>query len=460
MRVGIARAVYAYSDIILLDDPFSALDHNTAAALYNYLIKLKNGLCICSRNDMYSIPVCDNPDSSPQRAIIIVTHSHEYLIDCTDVLVYEHGTVISRQVAPASNSTDVASYVKGATSNLEKSINANIIEITSQNEQDLIDRAIPFPEDIPEELSEKREKGKIASTIYWFYLQSMGYCLVIIILLSTFFMQVTANMMSIYLAYWAQQQSDNENNDAESVATHRTLMHVMFKNSNEQFLVILGSIVCLNVVFTSIRSFSFARGGLIAARRIYDKLTDGVLHTSQIFFDHTPAGRITNRFGKDTNCIDDQLPFIVNIVLAQCFSLLGSCFTIIYSCAFMILILLLVFYIYYYLQEFYRNSSRELKRLDSTSKSPIYTLLSECLANGPCIRANRFQNKQNNVHMHTSTTTLVHFEKLYTDAVDLSLKVSLNESTGCVNTYIFLEKESTQPRPSFTVSVTVYTPAF
>lgn len=42
------------------------------------------------------------------------------------------------------------------------------------------------------------------------------------------------------------------------------------------------------------------------------------------FFDITPLGRILNRFSSDTNTIDDSLPFIMNILLAVIFSLIGK----------------------------------------------------------------------------------------------------------------------------------------
>lgn len=41
------------------------------------------------------------------------------------------------------------------------------------------------------------------------------------------------------------------------------------------------------------------------------------------FFDMTPSGRILNRFSSDTYTVDDSLPFILNILLAQFFSLVG-----------------------------------------------------------------------------------------------------------------------------------------
>lgn len=42
------------------------------------------------------------------------------------------------------------------------------------------------------------------------------------------------------------------------------------------------------------------------------------------FFDITPAGRLLNRFSSDTYTVDDSLPFIMNILLAQVFGVIGK----------------------------------------------------------------------------------------------------------------------------------------
>jgi ATP-binding cassette, subfamily C (CFTR/MRP), member 10 len=75
--------------------------------------------------------------------------------------------------------------------------------------------------------------------------------------------------------------------------------------------------VGLNVLFTLVRSFSFAYGGLNAAKSLYCQLTTSTLHTYLHFFEVQSLGRLLNRFGKDTDCIDEDLPFMLNIVLAQ-----------------------------------------------------------------------------------------------------------------------------------------------
>lgn len=56
-----------------------------------------------------------------------------------------------------------------------------------------------------------------------------------------------------------------------------------------------------------------------------------LLQTKFHFFDVTPLGRLLNRFSSDTYTIDDSLPFILNILLAQLAGLIGKFFRV-YLC--------------------------------------------------------------------------------------------------------------------------------
>jgi ATP-binding cassette subfamily C (CFTR/MRP) protein 10 len=77
------------------------------------------------------------------------------------------------------------------------------------------------------------------------------------------------------------------------------------------------------VAFVQVRAFSFASGGLVAAQRLHKRLLAAVAAAPTAFSGATPAGRILNRFSSDTATADDSLPFILNILLAVLFSMLG-----------------------------------------------------------------------------------------------------------------------------------------
>jgi len=107
------------------------------------------------------------------------------------------------------------------------------------------------------------------------------------------------------------------------------------------------------------------------------------------FFDVNPLGRILNRFSSDTNVIDDSLPFILNILLAQFFHAIGTLCSIIIGVPWTIIVTVILTPIYYKLQKRYRNSSRELRRISTVALSPLYNHINESLQGLATIRAFR-----------------------------------------------------------------------
>jgi ATP-binding cassette subfamily C (CFTR/MRP) protein 10 len=88
-----------------------------------------------------------------------------------------------------------------------------------------------------------------------------------------------------------------------------------------------------------------------------------------------PLCRIVNRFSVDTNTIDDSLPFIFNVALANVAALTGSFVVLGASSPQTIAIFLPLIVVYWRLQKHYRASSRELRRLDAVTQSPLFTHL-------------------------------------------------------------------------------------
>ena len=125
----------------------------------------------------------------------------------------------------------------------------------------------------------------------------------------------------------------------------------------------------------------------MAARRFHDASLIRVVRSPLSFFDTTPLGRILNRFSKDQDSVDTLLPdavrsFALTLANTNATFLLISLITP----AFLVpLIPLLI--LYYYVQKLYRATSRELKRLDALSRSPLYAQFAETLTGLPTIRA-------------------------------------------------------------------------
>lgn len=93
------------------------------------------------------------------------------------------------------------------------------------------------------------------------------------------------------------------------------------------------------------------------------------------FFDTTPMGRILNRFSKDVDVLDTNLPDTFNNYFNQAFRIISTIFVIVYATPWFIVAIIPISLIYAGYENYFVSSSRELKRLESISNSPMYIFI-------------------------------------------------------------------------------------
>lgn len=187
------------------------------------------------------------------------------------------------------------------------------------------------------------ETGSIRMNVYVCYWSAMGFLLTTSIFLSLVLMQTSRNMSDWWLSYWVSNSVNTTTNVTVGKLFLSEVPSITKDNSLRYYLIIYCVFAALNSTFTLFRAFLFAYGGLAAATKLHKLLLKSVvkvrfvkpknlayllenckLQAKPTFFDISPLGRILNRFSSDTYTIDDSLPFILNILLAQVFGLVGN----------------------------------------------------------------------------------------------------------------------------------------
>jgi len=135
------------------------------------------------------------------------------------------------------------------------------------------------------------------------------------------------------------------------------------------------------------RSILAALSTLSAAIGLHTRLLQVVLRAPTMFFDTTPVGRILNRFSKDQDALDEDLPYALLSFLNCILQVLGVVWVTSTVTPVMLLVLIPTGILYYRLSRYYLCTSRELKRLEALSKSPILARMGETAAGIPVIRA-------------------------------------------------------------------------
>lgn len=140
-------------------------------------------------------------------------------------------------------------------------------------------------------------------------------------------------------------------------------------------------------------AITFALGAIRAARSLHNRLLGNILRLPMAFFDTTPLGRIVNRFSRDTDMIDSYIPAMMFSWCNMLFSVAGTLVIISYATPWFAAVAVPLVIFYYLIQKFYIKTSRQLKRIESVTRSPIYSHFGESVSGQSVIRAYREQDR-------------------------------------------------------------------
>uniref|UniRef100_A0A673CLX7 ATP-binding cassette, sub-family C (CFTR/MRP), member 3 n=1 Tax=Sphaeramia orbicularis TaxID=375764 RepID=A0A673CLX7_9TELE len=370
-RVSLARALYSDAEVYLLDDPLSAVDAHVSKHIFDNLIGPEGAL--------------------KGKTRILVTHGISFLPQVDNIMVLVEGRVSemgSYQELLKQNGA-FAEFLRNYSLEdiIEEDEATGKISIISADGENPRTRSVrrhgcsqrkhsePQEKKKPQEVekliqAETAETGKVKTKVYLEYAKAVGPLLSVLICFLYGCQSAAAIGTNVWLSQWT--------NDA---ATNQT---------QERINLRVGVYAALGIaqgILVMISSFTLAMGNIGAARKLHLNLLANKLHTPQSFFDTTPIGRIINRFSKDIYVIDEALPATVLMFLGTFFVSLSTMIVIIYSTPIFAVVIAPLAFIYVFVQRFYVATSRQLKRLESVSRSPIYSHFSETITGSSVIRA-------------------------------------------------------------------------
>ncbi|KAK7601472.1 hypothetical protein V9T40_008913 [Parthenolecanium corni] len=130
-----------------------------------------------------------------------------------------------------------------------------------------------------------------------------------------------------------------------------------------------------------------------SAKYLHNRVLRTIMRVPLTFMDITPIGRILSRFSKDTDVVDNTLPFELSDLIYCLGDVISTLFIISYSTPIFIIVIVPIGIVYFFVQRFYVATSRQLKRLESISRSPIYSHFGETVSGAQSIRAYGLKNK-------------------------------------------------------------------
>uniref|UniRef100_A0A8D2LPA7 Cystic fibrosis transmembrane conductance regulator n=1 Tax=Varanus komodoensis TaxID=61221 RepID=A0A8D2LPA7_VARKO len=357
-RVNLARAVYQDADIYLLDDPLSAVDAEVSRHLFEK--------CICQ--------------ALHKKLCILVTHQLQYLQAANQILILKEGKEVGKGTYSdfLRSGIDFASLlnkpedddqlpVPGTPSHQLSRIRTFSqssmwsMESSVQSQKDGAAEPPPMEPVLTALPEETRSEGKIGFSIYKKYFAAgANYFIIFILFFLSVLAQVAYVLQDWWLSYWADEQMK-----LNVTAEGNTEKNVTEALDLDWYLGMYAGLTVAAILFSLLRSLLIFHVLVNASQNLHNNMFQSILKAPVVFFDTNPIGRILNRFTKDIVCFGVAISVIPWILIP--------------------LVPLLILFIF--LRRYFLATSRDIKRLESTTRSPVFSHLSSSLQGLWTIRA-------------------------------------------------------------------------
>ncbi|KAM6893505.1 ATP-binding cassette sub-family C member 4-like [Xenentodon cancila] len=390
-RINLARAVYQDADIYLLDDPLSAVDAQVGKHLFEQ--------CICGL--------------LRDKCRVLVTHQLQHLRAADHILVLREGHVMVQGTYNElqHSGLDVMSLLRHEEDQeqISRSLDPDKVSLVSQKthfshgSHSSYCSLLPSDNNCIQQLpiepvrpiaEESRAEGTVGGHVYLKYFSAGCNTLVLmVVVLLSIIAEVAYILQDWWLVYWAREEQSNRTATVVDVRNGINVTHSDVQFNLTFYLGIYSGLTGAAVVFGYIRSLVLFHSLVKSAQTLHNSMFSAVLRTHVRFFDINPIGRILNRFSKDIGQIDSMLPVTI-VDIYQLFLQNVGVVAVAASVIPLILIPvvpLLLFFLY--LRRYYLHTSRDIKRLESTTQSPVFSHLSSSLQGLWTVRAFRAEER-------------------------------------------------------------------
>jgi ABC-type multidrug transport system fused ATPase/permease subunit len=360
-RVALARAIYSRAPILLLDDPISALDQQTAE---------------------WIVRRCLVGDLVEGRTIVLATHRTDL---CQGVAV---------QTIEVSGAT--AEPVEGEIQPDDYDLAQVMSDRRSDEEQKQVEQAA-IRDKFEDE--EHREHGGVQFSVYWVYIKAgkLKWWFALAIFASLFqFLNVAE---SWFLKEWGEAYNRGREqllgvlNFPANIRILETPLSGIFRRlpnpSDDVYPWLKGYLLVVSIgPIALVLSQAFVvLITYLAGKKLFQEMMERVSNAPFRYYDATPIGRLLNRLISDVGVLDGGISSQLWVVIFQAVAWLASVFVFAgVTPTFLVFsILLTATFVWIFLQ--FLPSSQSLRRLEMVSLSPLISNFGALLGGLTTVRA-------------------------------------------------------------------------
>ncbi|CAF0904325.1 unnamed protein product, partial [Didymodactylos carnosus] len=373
-RVNLARALYCLNDanIFLFDDPLAAVDSKVAEKIFTKCISnnglLKNKTRLLVTHQIQFLPQTDYCLVLDNGKIKKQCHFNELLetdIDIKQLYEQQHTTEDNKNNRKQrGRAMSITSVTDTDDIRTDRSMTATSVTSAGMFEMSTIEDENSIVKTEQSSASSGRVQGKVWLKLFTLGYGWLGFIVFIFLMIAG---EVLFDVTNRWLSLWS----------AKSFEKQREVYNAA---------VYLG-LSLATLLISLVRSIFFFQLLLNSSTVLHNQMFKGVLYSSLRFYESNPIGRVLNRFSKDQQTVDELLPMTFYESLQSLTMTIGSLVIIGIANPWVLFILLLIIPVILWLRHYSVRTSTEIKRLDSMTRSPIYSLFSSSLSGIPIIRS-------------------------------------------------------------------------
>ncbi|XP_028651951.1 ATP-binding cassette sub-family C member 8 isoform X4 [Erpetoichthys calabaricus] len=425
-RISVARALYQQTNVVFLDDPFSALDIHLSDHL------MQEGILKMLREE--------------KRTVVLVTHKLQYLPHADWIIAMKDGTIqkegtlkdiqnsepelfehwkslMNRQDQGLEKETVAESNTALERKNLRRAMYSR--ELAGKNEEE--DEGDSVESDDEDNLSSVlRQRAKMPWRACGTYLSSAGFLLLLLLLFSQFFKHSVLLAIDYWLAKWTSDViSGKVHSEGKNCTTNQDC-----RFDHSSYSMVFSILCCLGIILCLVTSVAVEWTGLKVAKELHHNLLKRIILAPMRLFETTPLGNILNRFSVDTNTIDQHIPATLECLSRSTLLCVSALAVISYVTPVFLISLLPLTVACYFIQKYFRMASRDLQQLDDSTQLPLLSHFSETVEGLTTIRAFRYEDKfRQRLLEYTDTNNIA---SLFLTAANRWLEVRMEYIGACV----------------------------
>jgi ABC-type multidrug transport system fused ATPase/permease subunit len=428
-RISLARAFYSNSRHVLLDDCLSAVDSHTAKHIFEHGISgpmMMNRTCILvTHNIALTVPSADYVVVLDNGKIVAQGPPDEVTTSGVlgDELLKSRPTSRGNSQIPSRVPSDLEEQTRRYSASNGSTGIANGVNGSANESADLNKKQQDKKPVEANKRTEGKAEGSVKMATIQMYLSAMGTWYYWILAVSIFLVhQVGSVATNVWIREWANSyhtRSISTMDQSSSIPTinffrkpsiflpaslssaslpwnlHHfpsTMLTANMEGDNSDsnlayYLTVYALIGVAYLVISFIREAVLFWGSLHASWKIHEQLLLSVMRAKFRFFDSTPLGQMINRFSKDLEAVDQEVaPVAIGMFHSLASVIVIVILISVVTPAFLVAAVFITA-LFCAVGAFYLNSSRDLKRLESVNRSPLFQQFGETLTGVVTIRA-------------------------------------------------------------------------